>query len=276
MVQDTPTLANFDFSTLDSTGFGHHDSTAAEQTYGLVGSLEMDLGSPTLDWSQLRRSTAGEPSSSYHFRSVSLDEATNSITSEDLGALHQLFFDNFAPVMPVLYKDRFYQELRTTPDDLALKSVSYTICLLAILISDQHRHLEKTCYTLARRYIDACETEDESNISRSIRFFQSLLFLIRYELGRRNCTRASMLLGRAARLGKMLRLDELDRKGNLSPAVSTGIIGMPYARLRPTQDVVEMEERRRCLWAWYIMEGYSTIHTGALGALSDEEVSLGS
>ncbi|KAM7206069.1 hypothetical protein V8F20_002851 [Naviculisporaceae sp. PSN 640] len=272
MVQDTPTLADFDFATLNSTGFGHHQTTASEQGYGLVESLDIDLGTPTLDWSQIRTSTAEESPSSYHFRSVTLDGASNTITTEDLGALHQIFFHGFATAMPILYKDRFYRELRDNSDDLALKSVSYTISLLAILISDQHRHLESTCYALARRYIEACEIGDESNISRSITFFQSLLFLTRYELGRRNCTRASMLLGRAARLGKILRLDELDRKGNPSPTVSTGITAMPHAPLRPTQDVVEMEERRRCFWTWYILEGYSTIRTGALGSLNDGEI----
>lgn len=281
IVQDTPTLADFNFSALANTGFGHHDPAGAgtEQAYGVVAhSLDMDLGSPALDWNQMRAPTAtGEPSSStFHFRSLSLgssEETANIITSEDLSTLHQIFFDRFSTAMPILYKDKFYQELRNSPDDLALKSVSFTISLLAILISEQHRHLEKTCYTLARRYIDACETEDESNTFGSIRFFQSLLFLTRYELARRNCTRASMLLGRAVRLGKLLRLDQLDKPGDGTPWSSTGIIGIPYAPLRPTQDVVEVEERRRCLWALYVIEGYSTIHTGSLGSLDDEEVS---
>ena len=279
MVQDTPTLQDFDFTALDGTGFEHHphhpDHAPTDHPFGLMPSLEMEMGSPIIDWHQMRRPAAEAPPS-MDFRSVSLstDEATGSIAPEDLSYLHRIFFDTFATVMPILYKERFYRELHESPNDLALKSVSYTISLLAILVSEQHRHLEKRCYTLARRYIDACESDDEAITLTNINFFQALIFLSRYELARRTCTRASMALGRAIRLGRMLRLDELDKKG-AEGAESTGIIAPPQIHLRPTHDIAEMEERRRCLWALYILEGYSTIHTGSLGSLNDETVSLG-
>ncbi|KAK4207406.1 hypothetical protein QBC37DRAFT_433484 [Rhypophila decipiens] len=274
--QDAPSLIGFDFSTLETADFAHDNPTHTEQGYGLAGSLGLDMESPALDWSHIQRQAAQEPTSPYHFRSVSLvstDERVHNITPEDLGALHQVFFDNFATAMPILYQDRFYRELRDSPNELAVNSVSYTISLLAILISEQYRHLEPTCYTLARRYIDACETETESNTLNSIRFLQSILFLTRYELGRRNYTRASMLMGRALRLGKILRLDELDKDhGNETVLVSTGIVGTLHGKLAPAQDVAEMEERRRCMWALYVLDGSSAIFTGSLGPLDDEEM----
>ncbi|KAM7185308.1 hypothetical protein V8F33_012486 [Rhypophila sp. PSN 637] len=273
--QDAPSLIDFDFSTLETTDFAHHNPTRTEQGYGLAGSLGLDMESPALDWSHIQRQAAQEPTSPYHFRSVSLvstDETVNNITPEDLGALHRVFFDNFATAMPILYEDRFYRELRDSPNELAVNSVSYTISLLAILISEQYQHLEPTCYTLARRYIDACETEAESNTLNSIRFLQSILFLTMYELGRRNYTRASMLMGRALRLGKMLRLDEQDQDGSKTVLVSTGIVGTLHGKLPQAQDVVEIEERRRCMWALYVLDGSSAIFTGSLGPLEDEEI----
>ncbi|KAM7219430.1 hypothetical protein V8F06_005164 [Rhypophila decipiens] len=273
--QDAPSLIDFDFSTLETADFAHHNPTRTEQGYGLAGSLGLDMESPALDWSHIQRQAAQEPTSPYHLRSVSLvstDETVNNITAEDLGALHRVFFDHFATAMPILCEDRFHRELRESPNELALNSVSYTISLLAILISEQHRHLEPTCYTLARRYIDACEIEAESNTLSGIRFLQSILFLTRYELGRRNYTRASMLMGRAQRLGKMLMLDELDKDGNETVLVSTGIVGTMHGKLPPAQDIAEVEERRRCMWALYVLDGSSAMFTGSLGPLDDEEM----
>lgn len=193
------------------------------------------------------------------------------IPSEHLDALHRTFFTTFAPVMPILAQGCFQKELGERPDDIALKSVSYTIALLGASISESHHHLEKLCYSQARYFIDVCEIGDESKSFRSIHFLQALLFLARYEVNKQYCARAWLTLGRAIGVAKIMRLEQMDHGWDSSPTKEPQI---PHLALQSTTNLVELEERRRCFWALYILEGFCCITTDRIGTLKDSEVSL--
>ncbi|KAK8037941.1 hypothetical protein PG994_014708 [Apiospora phragmitis] len=107
------------------------------------------------------------------------------------------FFAEFAPVMPIIAKSRFNEELLSRPNDIALKAVSCAIALLGASISETHRYLEKACYSQARHFVDLCETGDELSSFKTIRFLQALLLLIRYELSKGYCARAWLTFSRA-------------------------------------------------------------------------------
>ncbi|RYP20499.1 hypothetical protein DL765_002744 [Monosporascus sp. GIB2] len=243
--------------------FGAIDTSSFECTFSQLPTTEMEVDDPLAAWNDDVERPSMDPGSSN-------GAAPPAISPEDLNSLHQVFFESFSPVMPILARRRFDRDLQVNPGAAAVKSVGFTVALLAISLSEPHRHLEKTCYILARRYIDVCECDVVADSLGSINFLQALLFLTRYELNNRSCARAWLMLGRATRLARMMRLDEMDRLG--APALAEA--NLPHVQLPATHDLVELEERRRCFWALYILEGLSTIYSGNLGALEDAKEQL--
>ncbi|KAF1934913.1 hypothetical protein EJ02DRAFT_416557 [Clathrospora elynae] len=188
-----------------------------------------------------------------------------SISAKDLHELHRVFFNHIHPVMPIINSSRFYQALQDAPDAVAVKSVSYAIALLATTVPETLPSLKKPCYALAKHYVDECELDDGFNPLWCMNFLQALLLLTRFEINNRSCARAWLTLGRAIRLAKIMRLDQIDSVELLSePNIS-----LPEIQLPATNDVVELEERRRCFWALYILEGLACVYTGAPGLLQD-------
>ncbi|RYP76534.1 hypothetical protein DL770_007205 [Monosporascus sp. CRB-9-2] len=241
--------------------FGALDTSSYECTFGQLPTTEMEVDDPLAEWNSGVKRPSVDPGSSD-------GTALPTISPENLNSLHQVFFESFSPVMPILARSRFSRDLEVNPGAAAVKSVSYTVALLAISLSEPHRHLEKTCYILARRYIDECECDEVADSLGSINFLQALLFLTRYELNNRSCARAWLTLGRANLLARMVRLDEMDQPG--APALAES--NLPHVQLPATHDLVELEERRRCFWALYILEGLSTIYSGNLGVLEDAQL----
>ncbi|VUC35923.1 unnamed protein product [Clonostachys rosea] len=237
------TLPDFDLDSLDSTSYN--------AIFDQIQITDMEVEDQITEW-QTYIDPLPIPASQAQLTS------SMSLTSQDLSYLHQVFFDSYFTVIPILAKDRFYRELRLYPDSVAVKSVAYSVALLAITISDSHKHLESACYTKTRRYIDDCDIEEVTGPSSSINLLQSLLFLTRYEVSKQKCARSYLTLARASHLVKMMRLDQMD-KGGSSPTVTNTA---PYISLPETHDGIKLEERRRCFWAWYLLEGYSGVHTG--------------
>jgi hypothetical protein len=247
-------MPDFDLDSLDSTSYN--------AIFDQIQITDMEVEDQINEW-QTYIDPLPIPSSQAQLTS------STSLNSQDLSYLHQVFFDSYFTVIPILAKDRFYRELRLYPDSVAVKSVAYSVALLAITISDSHKHLEGACYTKTRRYIDDCDIEEVAGPSSSINLLQSLLFLTRYEVSKQKCARSYLTLARASHLVKMMRLDQMD-KGGSSPAITNTA---PYISLPETHDGIKLEERRRCFWAWYLLEGYSGVHTGRPAMQDDATVS---
>ncbi|KAI0468800.1 fungal-specific transcription factor domain-containing protein [Xylaria cf. heliscus] len=189
---------------------------------------------------------------------------------EDLTQLHHVFFERFLPVVPILAKDRLIRALEDSPENIAVRSVSYTMALLAASLSQSHQQVEKAYYMKARYFIDLCEAEEDTDAFKSIYFLQALILLTRFELNKKNCARAWMTLGRTIRLAKMMRLDQMDEPPD--PALSLDNPDLPYVHMHATTDIVELEERRRCFWALYILEGFCCVTSGRPGMLEDDSM----
>ena len=187
--------------------------------------------------------------------------SADGLSVELLAHLQDLFFQNFSSALPIIAKGSFYRRLAESPDSPSTRCISYAVALLGTVVSEQYRYWGKSCYALARQYIDACECDDMPGSLASISLLQALLCLTRYDIGRRNCARAYITLSRAARLASMMQLEQMDQvQAGISadPAVSSAI----RIKLQSTHDLVDLEERRRCFWGSYILEGYASIHSG--------------
>ncbi|KAK8034600.1 Fungal specific transcription factor [Apiospora rasikravindrae] len=260
-------LPQFDEDALAQVDFNLDPFSSAEmREVSNLQPQDMDMGGdfPSFsDWMQ----TKTPP--------FSVDETTTSamiqliVPPDYLNTLHQTFFAKFAPVMPIIAKNRFNEELLSHPNDIALKAVSCAIALLGASISETHRYLEKACYSQARYFVDLCETGDETSSFKTIRFLQALLLLIRYELNKGYCARAWLTFSRATGVTKIMRLSQMDQ---MRTPTETNEPQLPYLGLPSTTDMVELEERRRCLWALYMLQGFCCVTTGRAGPLEDAEL----
>lgn len=222
-----------------------------------IMSMRPDGAHITEDW--LASTTSGQPL---------LSTPPAIIAAKDMDELHAIFFARIHPVMPIINEGQFRKDLQDSPHAVAVQSVSCTAALLATTVPEAQASLKQSCYVLARYYVDQCEAEEGFHPSWCMHFLRALLFLTRFEINNRSCARAWLTLGRAIRLAKIMRLDQIDCANEpLFPNVSLPEIVSPAA-----QTAVELEERRRCLWALYILEGLASIYTGTPGLLDESRV----
>ncbi|GKT92704.1 transcription factor [Colletotrichum tofieldiae] len=198
-----------------------------------------------------------------------LVSSADGLPAELLAQLHDLFFQNFSPALPIIAKASFYRRLAEYPDSTSTRCISYSVALLGTVVSEQYRHQWKSCYTLARQYVDACERDDMPDSLASISLLQALLCVTRFDIGRRNCARAYITLSRAVRLASMMQLEQMDQTGTGS---NTGVPSAVRIELQTTHDLLDLEERRRCFWGLYILEGYASIHHGTSRVPSHTEL----
>lgn len=261
-----PVTADYNLAWLSSTTFDDSQSLVPT-TVDMDMALAMELEPIRSDHPQQQswpRST-GDWFATGTPESTQSSTPAHSISAKDLQDLHGVYFNHIHSVMPIINSNRFYQALQETPDAVAVKSVSYAIALLATTVPETPASLKKPCYALTKHYVDECELDDGFNPSWCMNFLQALLLLTRFEINNRSCARAWLTLGRAIRLAKIMRLDQMDSVGlPREPNIS-----LPEIQLPATHDVVELEERRRCFWALYILEGLACIYTGSPGLLHD-------
>lgn len=130
------------------------------------------------------------------------------------------------------------------------------------MIAPEYAHLQSSCYSNARKYIELCERDDDETNFMSLNAFQTLLFIIRYELTKKDFVRAWMTLGRAVTLAQILNLHHIDgvdatrrqRTGSQNNDIETGYV-------LDVRDPASMEEIRRSFWSLYIFESYGSVRT---------------
>ncbi|KAE8352203.1 hypothetical protein BDV28DRAFT_149238 [Aspergillus coremiiformis] len=195
------------------------------------------------------------------FRST--HELEEPISLSDLAVLHQKYFDVFYPVLPILSRPRFHQEWTHDPGSLRIRGLSYAVALIGSTITPEYTHLQSSCYSNARKYVELCERDDDETHLMSLNAFQALLFIVRYELTKKHFVRAWMTLGRVVTLAQILDLHHMDgsdlarqqRNGSRQDAAEIGFA-------RDIRDPVSLEEIRRSFWSLYIFESYGSIRIG--------------
>ncbi|KAL9043245.1 MAG: hypothetical protein Q9214_003564, partial [Letrouitia sp. 1 TL-2023] len=141
----------------------------------------------------------------------------------------------------------------------------YAVWLHAASVSDKHVHLVDKCYNNARKYLEKAESEDHMGTFISIDALQACILIALYEFKQVYFARGWMSIGRAMRLAQMLGLHKMDRE---STKLETGF----QPGLLPTNDPVELEERRRTFWTLYNVEWYASSRTRSPMNIDDTEI----
>ncbi|RFN54547.1 major facilitator superfamily domain, general substrate transporter [Fusarium flagelliforme] len=189
-----------------------------------------------------------------------------------LPELYHYFFKYVYNSMPIISEARFLSELSTNPTSKSISALKYSIALLSAAISSQYQHLRQDLYSLVRRQIEDCEMDPDTTVFSNLNVFQTLLFMVRYEIMSSNITRAWMTLGRAIRLSSVLRLHMIDRSEKPDDAVPGLHVSLPA-----TDDECLLEERRRSFWLLFVWETYIKTRTAMeshLGPISSFHVKL--
>ncbi|KAL5040892.1 fungal-specific transcription factor domain-containing protein [Aspergillus fruticulosus] len=173
----------------------------------------------------------------------------------DLIALYRNYFEIFYPTLPILNQQRFFSEIAHDPNHPPTQCLSYAVALMGSMVAVVQDHgIQNQCCRLARQYAELCERNEHH---ADLNLFQSLVFILRYELDGQQLTRAWMTLGRAIRLAQVLDLNHLDRPASICRS-SWGF----HVALPTTQEQGDLEERRRAFWALYILETYTSMRAG--------------
>ncbi|KAI4211987.1 MAG: hypothetical protein LQ351_005327 [Letrouitia transgressa] len=141
----------------------------------------------------------------------------------------------------------------------------YAVWLHAASVSDKHVHLVDKCYNNARKYLEKAESEDHMGTFISIDALQACILIALFEFKQVYFARGWMSIGRAMRLAQMLGLHKMDRE---STKIETGF----QPGLLPTNDPVELEERRRTFWTLYNVEWYASSRTRSPMNIDDTEI----
>nr|ART35020.1 putative Zn2Cys6 DNA-binding transcription factor [Fusarium scirpi] len=189
-----------------------------------------------------------------------------------LPELYRYFFKYVYNSMPVISETRFLAELSANPPSKSIYALKYSVALLSAAMSSQYQHLRHDLYNLVRRQIEDCEMDPDTTVFSNLNVFQTLLFMVRYEIMSSNITRAWMTLGRAIRLSSVLRLHMMDSSGGPDDAVPGLHVSLPA-----TDDECLLEERRRSFWLLFVWETYIKTRTAMesqLGPVSSFYVKL--
>ncbi|KAK1141699.1 hypothetical protein N8T08_008797 [Aspergillus melleus] len=151
--------------------------------------------------------------------------------------------------------ERFFSEIARDPNHTPTKCLSYAVALLGSMVTVvQDEAVQHQCYRHARQYAELCERNEQH---ADLNLFQSLVFILRYELDVQQLTRAWMTLGRAIRLAQVLDLNRLDRPASIGRNEWGFHVALPTTKEQGT-----LEEWRRAFWALYILETYTSMRAG--------------
>ncbi|KAF4336885.1 hypothetical protein FBEOM_9265 [Fusarium beomiforme] len=172
-------------------------------------------------------------------------ETEDNLSPSELSILHSYYFDSIYFSFPFLYRARFDAESSGTNRGSAIMALIYAVALAGCTHCSAHHDKKSTCYRLSRDYAEQCEREGQLN---DLNLLEALLFIGRFEAMEGKLDKSWMTLGRAAMLSKLMELHQLDD--------DTGRSQHPH-----TTDQVLLEERRRTLWALYILQSYVKTRT---------------
>ncbi|KAL2672457.1 hypothetical protein Neosp_013168 [[Neocosmospora] mangrovei] len=235
-------------------GQSQFDLMRDAETAAAMSELQFPVGSLLVDSEPMEDGTTTGNGNPGAFELEPLDK--------EWTVLHRLFFEFVYHSLPILYQDRFFEEMAMQPHPRPLLALGYAVALVSAAISPPHQHLQKSYYALTRKLLEECEMEGDGAEFANLNIFQALLFLLRYDIMSSQITRAWMTLGRAIRLASVLNLQNMDTRDRVG-----GTVPGLHVELPPTEDLVLLEERRRSFWCLFILETYVKTRSGMPGQL---------
>lgn len=164
-------------------------------------------------------------------------------------------------------RERFEAETKSAHCKSEFDALRYAVAMVGAAASDDQADTAETCYALARSNIEKAEREDSGEPFLTISAVQTLLLIVFYEFKKKSLARTWMSIGRAMRLAKAMELDHLDRD-----TTEGGKSGFQVP-LPPTNNLTEMEERRKTFWVAYIFDSYVSVRTGCSPTFDRMDVS---
>ncbi|KAL4739543.1 hypothetical protein BDV11DRAFT_215168 [Aspergillus similis] len=202
----------------------------------------------------------------------STHELEEPIPLSDLASLHQKYFGIFYPVLPILNPSRFHREWTHDPGSPPIRALSYAVALVGSTVAPEYAHLQLSCYSNARKYIELCERDNDETYFTSLNAFQALLFVLRYELTRKHFVRAWMTLGRAVTLAQILNLCHIDNSEAASQRTGPPRDAPELRFVWNVRDPASLEEIRRSFWSLYIFESYGCVRIGRPCTLEEDNL----
>ncbi|KAF7951445.1 hypothetical protein EAE96_006754 [Botrytis aclada] len=180
---------------------------------------------------------------------------------EVIDELHEIYFDNIHPSLPMIHKYRYLAAMNLAPNQRPPVSLRYAMWTLAASSSEKYMNLKDHFYQRARKYMemDALKGFGESIISVS--HAQVHILLASYEFRMMHFPRAWMSTGAAIRLCQMMGLHRLDKPG----------LEVKQC-LPPPRDWTEREERRRTFWMAFCEDRYASVGTGWPMTIDEKDI----
>ncbi|KAL7929930.1 fungal-specific transcription factor domain-containing protein [Trichoderma chlorosporum] len=180
-------------------------------------------------------------------------QSVSTVSATILQGLYDRYFEVFHPIIPIINRSRFQQELSQPSLSIEVQALSYAIGTLAAFSVPELQYYVDHYYEQARNLIDVCERQESGESLHNINIMQACVVLTLYELKQPNFARAWLTLGRAIRLSKMMGLDNIETNSSMSAQW-----GLRKQLLHPIS-AADQEERRRVFWSLFIFDSFASL-----------------
>lgn len=198
--------------------------------------------------------------------------------------LELLYFERVHPIAPMIHKRRFFawaSDDNVSPARCSLRSAMQTI---ASAMSSQFCVFADALYARTRHMLEAQSASDTGLpwMTRTIapngriehERIQAWLLLAHYEFLRKPKHQAHLTAERTFRLLQLSRLVELDLYDGNDPGTgslnSFSSSSSPVHQLSPDETWVEIEEKRRTLWAAFVLDRLTSMLNDRPAMLHEE------
>ncbi|KAM0314461.1 hypothetical protein ACHAO8_004658 [Botrytis cinerea] len=180
---------------------------------------------------------------------------------EVVDELHEIYFDNIHPSLPMIHKYRYLAAMNLAPNQRPPVSLRYAMWTLAASSSEKYMDLKDHFYHRARKYMEMDTLKGFGESIISVSHAQVHILLASYEFKMMHFPRAWMSTGAAIRLCQMMGLHRLDKPG----------LEVKQC-LPPPRDWTEREERRRTFWMAFCEDRYASIGTGWPMTIDEKDI----
>ncbi|KAF5870051.1 putative binuclear zinc transcription factor protein [Botrytis fragariae] len=180
---------------------------------------------------------------------------------EVIDELHEIYFDNIHPSLPMIHKYRYLAAMNLAPNQRPPVSLRYAMWTLAASSSEKYMNLKDHFYQRARKYMEMDTLKGFGESIISVSHAQVHILLASYEFRMMHFPRAWMSTGAAIRLCQMMGLHRLDKPG----------LEVKQC-LPPPRDWTEREERRRTFWMAFCEDRYASVGTGWPMTIDEKDI----
>ncbi|KAG5985955.1 hypothetical protein E4U43_005780, partial [Claviceps pusilla] len=201
---------------------GAHNSAAAPQSLGLVDTAMGMAGEGDMDrWQHfggespqggamddvnfnsrlgMPLNNVGEGNFTWEMIGLGLEEPLP--PQETIDELHQIYFEQVHPSMPMIHRYRYLAAMNLAPNQRPPVCLRYAMWTLACSITDKFADLKDLFYQRARKYVEADYVKGYGEHMISVAHCQTHILLAAYELKMMYFPRAWINTGSAVRLAQ--------------------------------------------------------------------------